>query len=159
MIDEVIQVISTEQKPGSKGSYLEVFFRNEKGEEHKKNIFDQTLWDLFLPDAWVRWHLEKEGNWWNVKKAEGVKEGIDKLKENLDESIKGQKDKPTEPAPQAVGMTTKELGDMIRSKQLIPIFGVEVGAELVKWYRSQILGTTRIPFDGAKLPKIIQKEG
>ena len=58
------------------------------------------------------------------------------------------------PAPQAVGMTTKELGDMIRAKQLIPIFGLEAGAELVKWYRGQILGTTRVPFDGDKLPKI-----
>lgn len=78
-------------------------------------------------------------------------------KPNVSEGVGGMpapQANPSEPAPQAVGMTTKELGDMIRTKQLMPIFGVEIGAELVGWYRSQILGTTRIPFDGAKLPKI-----
>lgn len=57
------------------------------------------------------------------------------------------------PNPQAVGMFTKEIGDMIRSKYLIPIWGEEAGAELIKWYRGQGLGITRIPFDGDKLPK------
>ncbi len=59
----------------------------------------------------------------------------------------------SEPAPQAVGMTTKELGDMIRAGKLVEVFGSEVGSGLVVWYRGQILGTTRIEFDGAKLPK------
>ena len=67
----------------------------------------------------------------------------------------------TPPAPQAVGMTTKEIGDMIRKGAeaggvtaiLSTIFGKETALELVRWYRSQILGTTRILFDGAKLPQ------
>lgn len=58
-----------------------------------------------------------------------------------------------QPAPQAVGMCTKELGDMIRAKYLKPIFGDEAYIELIKWYRSQILGITRINFDGSKLPQ------
>lgn len=57
------------------------------------------------------------------------------------------------PNPQAVGMITKEIGDMIRAKYLVPIFGDEASQELIKWYRSQTLGITRIPFDGNKLPK------
>lgn len=57
------------------------------------------------------------------------------------------------PNPQAVGMFTKEIGDMIRSKYLVPIWGEEAAGELIKWYRGQGLGITRIPFDGDKLPK------
>ena len=57
------------------------------------------------------------------------------------------------PAPQAVGMMTKEIGDMIRADMLSKIFGAEASVELVKWYRSQTLGITRIPYDGTKLPK------
>ncbi len=56
------------------------------------------------------------------------------------------------PAPQAVGMMTKEVGDMIRTKYLKPLFGDEAYIELIKWYRGQVLAITRISFDGAKLP-------
>ena len=62
-----------------------------------------------------------------------------------------------EPAPQAIGMTTKEIGDMIRAKYLVPIFGNEIANELIKWYQSQILGTTRVPFDSSKLPQFMVK--
>lgn len=61
----------------------------------------------------------------------------------VDEKIPGQQ----------IGMTTKEIGDMIRAGKMKSIFGVEAAVELTKWYRSQILGTTRVNFDGAKLPK------
>ena len=50
------------------------------------------------------------------------------------------------------GITVTSFGDMIRSKYLKPIFGDETYVELIRWYRSQVLGITRIPFDGAKLP-------
>ncbi len=62
-----------------------------------------------------------------------------------------------EPAPQAVGMTTKEIGEMIRAGKLKDIFSAEIATELVKWYQSQILGTTRISFDSSKLPKFMVK--
>lgn len=61
-------------------------------------------------------------------------------------------------APQAIGMTTKELGDMIRANKLREIFGLEASVELVKWYRGQILGTTGIPFDGSKLPSFKKED-
>jgi hypothetical protein len=63
-----------------------------------------------------------------------------------------------EPAPQAVGMTVKQVYEMIRDKTLEPIFGREAAGELVQWYRSQILGTTRISFNGADLPPASQPE-
>ena len=59
---------------------------------------------------------------------------------------------PKEPAPQAVGMITKEIGDMIRSKYLKPIFGDEVSVELMKWYQAQVLGITRVTFSSKQLP-------
>ena len=59
---------------------------------------------------------------------------------------------------QQTGMTTKELGDMIRAGKLKELFGLEASVELVKWYRSQILATTRITFDGAKLPVFATKK-
>lgn len=69
--------------------------------------------------------------------------------------------KPPTPAAQAVGMTVKEIGEMVRAGAsvgkltavLTTIFGGETAFELLRWYRSQILGTTRITFDGEKLPK------
>ena len=61
--------------------------------------------------------------------------------------------KPEPPAPQAVGMMTKELGDMIRAKMLTTLFGVTIKKELVKWYRSQVFGITRINYDGKDLPE------
>lgn len=58
-----------------------------------------------------------------------------------------------EPAPQAVGMTVKEVGAMIISKDINWIFGKKIALKLVEWYRGQILGVTRIEFDGKDLPK------
>jgi len=55
-------------------------------------------------------------------------------------------------APQAVGMMTKEIGDMIRAKMLTVIYGTKIANELTKWYRSQALGITRINYDGKDLP-------
>ncbi len=54
---------------------------------------------------------------------------------------------------QRIGMTIKEIGDMIRANKLRILFGGEIGNDLVKWWRGEILGATRIPFDGSKLPK------
>ncbi len=62
------------------------------------------------------------------------------------------------PPPQAVGMCVKELGDMIRSKYLKPIFGDVVSIALTKWYRYQVLGITRIDFKGSDLPSFEKKE-
>ena len=70
-----------------------------------------------------------------------------------------QKDEPTPdqlqpaPAPQAVGMLTKEIGDMIRAKMLTTLFGATIKKELVKWYRSQVLGISRITYEGRDLPE------
>jgi hypothetical protein len=81
--------------------------------------------------------------------------------ESKSEGIKAerQQDIPAPPIPgQQIGMTVKEIGDMIRANQLTKIFGHPADFNLVKWYRGQILGTTRIEFDGTKLPQFEGKE-
>ena len=54
---------------------------------------------------------------------------------------------------QAVGMTTKEIGDHIRAGTLSTVFGKTIAVGLTVWYRGRILGITKISFDGKDLPK------
>ncbi len=61
--------------------------------------------------------------------------------------------KPTEIPGAQIGMTVKEVGDMIRADKLWVIFGEDAAKNLTVWYRGQILGTARINFDGKDLPK------
>jgi len=71
------------------------------------------------------------------------------------------------PNPQAVGMMTKNIADMIIASVqkhgniagvLKTIFWNDAAIELVRWYRNQALGTTQIPFDGTDLPELKSKE-
>ena len=76
-----------------------------------------------------------------------------KDQKEVDEARQEGRQELPPPNPHAVGMMTKEIGDMIRAKYLVSIYGQEASNELIKWYRSQGLGITRITFDGDKLPK------
>jgi len=46
------------------------------------------------------------------------------------------------PSGQEIGMTTKEIGDMIRANKLSVIFGEETSKKLVEWYKNRIKSTT-----------------
>ena len=65
---------------------------------------------------------------------------------------------PSAPLGPEIGMTVKEIGDMIRAGQITKLFGAKIGAELITWYRGRIISTTRIEFDGKDLPSIKPKE-
>ena len=80
-------------------------------------------------------------------------QGTPPQQEQVDKALGEARTQLSPPAPQAVGMITKEIGDMIRAKYLTAIFGDETQKELLKWYRSQTLSITRISFDESKLPK------
>ena len=54
----------------------------------------------------------------------------------------------------ARGMSVKELGDMMRAGLLSKIFGETIARALTVWYRGEILGITKVSFDGKDLPKI-----
>ena len=77
-------------------------------------------------------------------------DGVNDGRTPLNDDLKSAETPP--PNPQAVGMMTKELGDMIRSSSLVKVFGVKIAVELVSWYRSQTFGITRINYDGKDLP-------
>lgn len=51
---------------------------------------------------------------------------------------------PRQVNPQAVGMITKEIGDMIRSQKLSEIYGRETASRLISWYRQQTLNITGV---------------
>jgi len=139
MIKEVIQVISTDQKQGAKGPYLEILYRDAKGQERKKNIFDQTLWNLFGDGLWVEWQLEKEGTWWNVKSAQGVKEG-------LPPAVKPdfKSENRAEIAPQERGMWWKEIGELIRTDKLRAVFGEKDSLIITRAYKLQAIASLGI---------------
>ena len=77
----------------------------------------------------------------------------------IDKALNEPKELPP-PAPQAVGMITNNLTTLMlegmkqgsTSTFLKPLFGIEASIELAKWYRSQVLGITRIKFEGKDLP-------
>ena len=94
---------------------------------------------------------EKTVGWCNEDAKEVAK--LEPREKESPPHVPGKEEILPAPAPQAVGMITKELGDMIRAEKLTAIFGVKVGGELTRWYRNQTLGITRISYDGADLPK------
>lgn len=147
-ITEVTQAFTTQG-----AEYLKVKGISDN-KETTKAVFDnlKTKWELLQPNATLEFVMVKEGQFWNVADIKPVA-----LPPPPKPTMLGQ-DQAEKPSGQEIGMTTKELGDMIRAKYLIPIFGNEVGTELIKWYRGRILSTTRIPYDRAKLPDLKRKE-
>ena len=90
-----------------------------------------------------------------VSDAKLVAEGLPAPKQPIEtEAMKAPLEPSHQPpAPQAVGMLTKEIGDMIRAKMLTTLFGATIKNELVRWYRSQVFGISRITYDGKDLPE------
>ena len=131
------------------------------GKETTKFIFDNLkfAWGLLVEGKEIELKLVQKGQFWNVinmKPAnEPWPEQTDAVKpeEVVPPRVEINKGSEAPPNPQAVGMITKEIGDMIRAERLNGLFGHDTAVELIKWYRSQTLGITRVPYDGAKLPK------
>jgi hypothetical protein len=86
---------------------------------------------------------EKEGHLVKAAKAAGAVP-VDEIRKD------GYKPPPeivqpkTIPPGQEVGMTTKEIGDMIRANKLSIIFGEDLAKKLVEWYKKRIETTTGI---------------
>lgn len=171
MIEKVWAIKGREEKVASNGNqYLQIIIAGDDGKDHKHNLYEKGMWAVFQNNDYVKVELDKpEGKGWEVKSASSVTENLppSKAPEPLLEEHQAVIEKAVaeatpipvkEPAPQAVGMCTKELGDMIRAEKLIALFGHDVGVELVRWYRRQVLGITKVPFDGGKLPDFKKKE-
>lgn len=163
----IITITNREEKTISKGANAGKTFlqlTDENGKKH--NIFGLTAqWPICLVGYQIELGYQDDDRTKNVEyirpgqsMPESVKPEVVESTMPPQEEIEQAKASQVTPAPQAVGMVTKEIGDMIRSKYLKPIFGDDAYLELIKWYRSQVLGITRINFDGAKLPDFKTKE-
>ena len=157
-----IQEVSQEfTKSGAE--YRKVKGITEKNQESTKNVFDnlQEKWDKLIEGATLEFKMEKKGQFWNVVDILDVnlpppqddKKVLQEHQEAIDKAVPEEQPPLAPPAPQAVGMATKEIGDMIRSKYLVSMFGGKIARGLMRWYQHQMLGITRIEFDGNDLPK------
>jgi len=52
----------------------------------------------------------------------------------------------------------KELGELIRTRQLTGLVGKENAISAMKEYRNYMFSTLKIPFDGAKFPSFEDKK-
>ncbi len=109
----------------------------------------------------AKWGLLQEGvaikfTMKDYTTAENVKipfvHDIETVEGALPPKVETVKVPETPPAPQAVGMLTKEIGDMIRAEKLSVVFGPIIANKLTEWYRSQALGISRVSWDGKDLP-------
>jgi len=164
-----IKSITTEH--GDYGEYRKVTGIDDKGKEVTKNVGDrfQDKWDLLQEGATLDFKMTQKDKKWYIADIIPITESLPSptkstiLPEHqaeIDKAI-GEatviKKLPEIPG-QEIGMTVKEIGDMIRTEKLVALFGLEATVELVKWYRGRILATTRIPYDGSKLPDFKKKE-
>ena len=130
------------------------------GDEVKIGAKRKQLHDLFQQGKAVMCHWETYMNKPYVSDAKLVEGELPppskaELTAEQEETIRQAISKPD---PQAVGMVTKEIGNHIIAGTLSKIFGEEIACNLVIWYRSQILGVSRISYDGSKLPRFIPKK-
>jgi hypothetical protein len=74
-------------------------------------------------------------------------------KAEIDRAVEASHSDMPPVAPQAIGMTTKEIGDMIRASikdkdsygaYLIAVFGQDKAKQIVAWYQEQILKNTSL---------------
>jgi len=100
----------------------------------KDYIFNAELAEL--PDGQPQEPVSKPVQ----SKSEPLKEESNKL---LQHAIKEGAviDKPS---GQEVGMTTKEIGDMIRADKLSVLFGAETAKKIAEWYMNRIKSTTGV---------------
>jgi len=146
----------------AKNTYGDLTFTDKEGTGYKiSNKRVQYFENTIQPDIGVELSYANAYGKEYIYSARQLKDGLpppqpikptEREKVAVQEAHKTHDENLPPPNPQAVGMVTKELGDMIRTKYLKTIFGDETGIELIKWYRGQVLGITRVPFDGAKLP-------
>lgn len=166
----IITITSVTQEFAKNGSeYRKVTGATGDGRETTKSIFNQLeeKWPLLVENATLEFVMEKRGQYWNVKDIKTVGDNLPvpaetKVVESAmptEQEMQQVKDSLPPPAPQAVGMCTKEIGDMIRASQahydtalgiLHTLFSAEIAERIIDWYKGQILDITRIAVTGRK---------
>lgn len=155
-----IIVSNTELMEGDYGEYLKVTYKDKNGKESFRNIgaHFKDRWSEFTQGRMIELKYRKgENDKWILQeiipaqlseqpsnapqsKSEPLKEESNKL---LQHAIKEGAviDKPS---GQEVGMTTKEIGDMIRADKLSVLFGAETAKKIAEWYMNRIKSTTGV---------------
>ena len=105
-------VKSIEEKTGVKGAYHTVTWHDDE----KDNIFDAgtitVITQAHERDMGVHYWKEKVGNYWNITKVE------QSAAAPTSTDVKVVEEHVQKPAPQERGMWWKELGEMIRAKDV-----------------------------------------
>ena len=135
MIITITEVSQEFTKSGAE--YLKIKGTTPDGKETTKSIFNnlKDAWGLLVEGATLEFTLEHKGQFWNVVEIKPV--GTQGLKPDTGQA-------KMEIAPQAIGMMTKEIGDMIRAGKLSDIFDARDVPELITWYRRQVIFITQI---------------
>lgn len=138
--EKIISVVSSELTISKGGKqYLSVVDQDKV----RFSCWDEKFWNSLGKNASAKIEFEQKGIFKNIVAVEPMKEAIGKIPPQPEE----------EPAPQAIGMCWKEIGQLILADKLGFLFGTENAKEITRQYRGYLLSTLELPFDGAKLPQ------
>ncbi len=165
----IVTIISSEIKQGAKGDYLSVKYLDHKdNSEHGKAVFStlKEKWGMVINGCILE--LKQDATYKIIDilpppetppptKPQPMPQPV-QLNSSPVKPPDHTETPPTQPIGAEIGMTIKELGDLLRANLLYKVFGDEAGTNLLKWYQGRILGTTKVAFDSAKLPPIKVKE-
>ena len=176
-IQDTVTITQIEQIPNNRGdgTYPKFHYTSANGKENTKAIFNKEIAAIMtnahigkLPCLISLDKTDDKGEssqYWNIKSAEVVIGTMNEDSKTTGTPATAPQTaektvappKPANPTGYnsdgaARGMSVKEIGDMIRSDDLIGIFGAEIAKELVRWYRRELLGITRIEHDSKDLP-------
>ena len=160
----IVTITKVEKVVGDYGEYVKVTGVDGNGKETFKNVSSKFTdkWELLKEHATIDFKMVKKDNKWAIADIIPIGEQIhaaepppppEAPKPEGSETQRASWGPPKTIPGQQIGMTVKEVGDMIRSKSLVSTFGLDAANELLTWYRGQIIGTTGIVFDGEKFPK------
>ncbi len=139
-------------------SYHDMTFRDKEGKDYKISVKRvQYFKEIILPNTAVQLNYAKAYDKEYIYSAVQVMSALPPPQKATTVPVPGEPPIVTEAkkmgaevistekvSGQEIGMTTKELGDMIRAKQLSVIFGLETAEKLVAWYKKRIQTTTGI---------------
>ena len=118
-IEDTKYVKSVEAKSGGKsGTYWTVTWTDDKHD----NIFDKAMMDKCeeaqANKLAVHYTKEKKGNYFNIVTLELVRDGLPPPVKPESPPLQEGEESTYHPAPQEVGMWWKELGEMLRAKDI-----------------------------------------
>lgn len=148
-------ITNVDTDTGTKGEPLAVEYKDGEGKTGTKKTWDDDLKPIFIHaytnNLAIKVTLVKSGNYWNIGSATLMKDEIPIKEESVVAKAEPKAEPKEKPAPQAVGMFYKEVGDHLRQNTLKPIFGADVARRIGKAYKRALLDTLSIPYSEGEL--------